>query len=271
MQPRFNLCRTLYDIKKGSSWPKYDDFLILGMEEIVPLTIRNEIQSVIDIDPKYHKSMLPLLKQQFAGLDEIAEHYSQAWQDLFVLTMLNGKRNGTYLEIGAFDPIYISNTYLLEKFGYTGISIDILENPNWGMKRPKSKYIQNDATIINYTELLKEMPNQIDYLQLDIDPEQSILEVLKILPHDKYRFSVITYETDVFRGDLKTRDTSREILTSLGYEMVVDNVGVKDYSLNSWLPFEDWWVDPTVIDRCIIDSFKSFNDINLAHQIFFKD
>ena len=34
-------------------------------------------------------------------------------QDMFVLTVLNGKTNGTYLEIGSGDPFIGSNTALL--------------------------------------------------------------------------------------------------------------------------------------------------------------
>ncbi len=51
---------------------------------------------------------------------------SQAGQELFVIAMTQGRRNGTWLEIGCGDPIRSNNTYLLEKrFGWTGISIDM--------------------------------------------------------------------------------------------------------------------------------------------------
>ena len=50
---------------------------------------------------------------------------SQAGQELFVIAMTQGRRQGTWLEIGCGDPIRSSNTYLLEKrFDWTGISID---------------------------------------------------------------------------------------------------------------------------------------------------
>lgn len=39
----------------------------------------------------------------------------QALQDEFVLTVLNNKKNGYFLEIGSYDPIIINNTYILEK------------------------------------------------------------------------------------------------------------------------------------------------------------
>jgi len=56
------------------------------------------------------------------------ESKSQAGQDLFVIAMLQGKRQGTFLEIGAGKLNVGSNTFLLEKeFGFSGTSIDIID------------------------------------------------------------------------------------------------------------------------------------------------
>jgi hypothetical protein len=66
--------------------------------------------------------------------DIIAQSKSQAGQDLFVVGILQGKRNGTFLEIGSGHPIDISNTWLLELFfNFTGDSID---NANSGIVYP---------------------------------------------------------------------------------------------------------------------------------------
>ena len=47
---------------------------------------------------------------------------SQLRQDLFVLSQLNFKRNGYFVEFGATNGVDLSNTYLMEKeFGWTGI------------------------------------------------------------------------------------------------------------------------------------------------------
>ena len=49
-------------------------------------------------------------------------------QDMFVLSMLDGKRNGVYVEIGADKPKIINNSYLLErKFGWRGVSFELDE------------------------------------------------------------------------------------------------------------------------------------------------
>lgn len=47
---------------------------------------------------------------------------SQLRQDLFVLTELNFKQNGYFVEFGATNGVDLSNTYLLEKeFNWSGI------------------------------------------------------------------------------------------------------------------------------------------------------
>ena len=51
--------------------------------------------------------------------------YSQLNQDLWVIEVLNEKKNGTFVDVGAFDGINLSNTYILEKdFEWNGICIE---------------------------------------------------------------------------------------------------------------------------------------------------
>lgn len=48
--------------------------------------------------------------------------HAQLHQDLWVLSETGSKRGGYFVEIGAFDGISMSNTYLLERdYGWTGI------------------------------------------------------------------------------------------------------------------------------------------------------
>ena len=49
-------------------------------------------------------------------------------QDRFVVAVLDGKKNGTYVEVGGYLPIEWNNTFMLEKeFGWTGISLELFE------------------------------------------------------------------------------------------------------------------------------------------------
>jgi hypothetical protein len=54
------------------------------------------------------------------------------------------------------------------------------------------------------------------------------------------------------------RDQSREYLINHGYELVISNVSVEGYGA-----FEDWWVDPNLVDKDIINTLRN-NDLNQA-------
>lgn len=55
-------------------------------------------------------------------LEYLGQSKSQLRQDLFVLSELDFKKKGHFVEFGATDGIYFSNAWLLEKsFGWTGI------------------------------------------------------------------------------------------------------------------------------------------------------
>ena len=211
----------------------------------------------------YKKDSYEKLRYKFNSSESIIENFSQAYQDMFVLSMLNGKKEGTYLEIGAMDAKFISNTYLLEKqFNWSGISVDIhdVSRKSFLKEWRKNKIVIQDALTIDYNKLFEQnnLPHQIDYLQLDIEPQAQTLECLKKLPLDTYRFSVITYETDYYdpsvsrEASKRNRDESRKIILSHGYELVVGNIA----NLSKNDPFEDWYIDPAVIDKNIVKIFK---------------
>lgn len=52
---------------------------------------------------------------------------SQYGQDMFVLEKIFNKKHGFFVEVGANDPFELSNSYALEKFGWTGISFEPIE------------------------------------------------------------------------------------------------------------------------------------------------
>lgn len=173
----------------------------------------------------------------------------QANQDSFVLNVLNEKRNGWYVEIGSNDPIVYNNTYLLEtEYDWQGVGFEWdqnLVNIYNGVR--KNKCIEADATQFDYLNYFKDnnFPKQIDYLQLDIDPAYQTLLALKRIPLEEYRFSVITYEHDLYADEANkhVKEESKAILSSLGYKLLIENI-------NDGSPeriFEDWWIDPQTI------------------------
>lgn len=75
----------------------------------------------------------------------IEQSTSQAGQDLFVIALLQGKRQGRWLELGAANPTFGSNTYLLEKlFDWSGDSIELI-NPLWSDRRKKWRLFYKDV------------------------------------------------------------------------------------------------------------------------------
>lgn len=254
---------------------------------------------------------------------------SQAGQDLFVAAMLLGKKNGTFLEIGAGNLLGSNNTYLLEKtFDWQGFSIDLedchtqeyydkaekefwntfwnkVKDPSWGQApksiddvplqikkeiievhryydylplrltwnkdRPRTKFIQHDALTLDYSFL----PEQIDYLQVDIDPPMANLSVLeKVIP--KCKFNVITFEHDLWRDTDEVKQVrlkSRIFLQNHGYEMVANDVTIqpgKGWGINEQpIYFEDWYAHPDLVEPQIIAKYRSIS--TLPYPKFYPD
>lgn len=184
------------------------------------------------------------LLRRFPGSDTIDRNYSEAYQDMFVLTMLNGKRNGTYLELGAGNPFFENNTWLLaSQFGWTGISIEYDRKlvDEW-VKNGRSGCIFGNALEMNYASLLESVPGEyIDYLQVDLDPPGVSLKALKkVLSESGKKFRVITFEHDSYCTiDNTVQQESIKILHEAGYM----RIGV-DIAPDSWRNYEDWWVHP---------------------------
>jgi hypothetical protein len=182
---------------------------------------------------------------------------TQVWNDRsaqeeFVLELLDNKKEGYYVELGAFHSKNGSNTNRLEnEFDWKGVSFEIKEDLRKEFNENRSNPCMGDALDFNYVSYFEEnsFPKQIDYLQVDIDSGYNLngrpdgnaytsLHGLIAVPLNSYRFTVITFEHDanMYWRNVAMRDVQREILDSLGYSIVARTES------------EDWWVDPTVID-----------------------
>ena len=180
-------------------------------------------------------------------------------QEAFVLNLLDEKRSGYYVELGAFDSNLGSNTYHLENdYEWNGVSFEILDDRRNQFTSNRKNPCYGDALDFNYINYFEEnnFPKQIDYLQVDIDAGyqqdgrpfgNNYLTLLGLisLPLTQYRFSVITFEHDsnMYFRNTGMRDAQREILDSLGYTLVVREI------------HEDWWVDPNVLP---IDKYRKY-------------
>jgi len=204
------------------------------------------------------------LIRQFPGVEEIQVNFSQLHQDMFVLCLLDGKRGGSYLEIGAHEPVFISNTYLLEwTFGWRGVGIELdAAMVERHRVRRSSPCHREDALTVDYRRLAQSagLPSVIDYLSIDVDPPAVTLGALKRIPHDLYKFRVITFEHDYTAGGALERQESRQYLRSLGYQLVVSDVSWKDWIV------EDWWVHPGLVDPGIAAALTCNGDGQHEHD-----
>ena len=81
----------------------------------------------------------------------IEKNFSQTYQDICTLTLLDGKKNGTYLEIGSADPFYGSNTALLEQLGWKGVGVEYGEQDYYAHKaHRKNPVLCKDALELDY-------------------------------------------------------------------------------------------------------------------------
>jgi len=184
----------------------------------------------------YQRENMSRIIDKFKGYNTIQKNYAQAAQDLFVITALDGKLGGTYLEIGSADPVMFNNTYLLEKeFDWKGTSVDI-EYHHIAKHRVtrKNKAVCEDAFNLDY----KPYAN-VDYLQVDCEPPSTTFELLK-LAMQHCRPKVITFEHDRYVAGDDIAHESRLLLSGMGYVLKVKDVKFDKRESQ----FEDWWVLP---------------------------
>lgn len=178
---------------------------------------------------------------------------SQASQDLFVVAMTEGMRNGFYLDIGCNHPVAINNTYLLEsEFDWTGILVDVLP----GCETRKGRFFLCDAA--NPTPALHEayhnMPAVVDFLSLDVD--EATLTTFNTLPWHKI-FRVCCIEHDAYARGPAVRDEIRSRMTAMGYVIICGDVGIR--FPDSSCPvgaFEDWFVFPDLVKSELMQRFR---------------
>ena len=170
--------------------------------------------------------------------------FSQSGQDQFAYNISGS--NGTYLEIGAHDPIINSNTFNLEvKCNWNGISIEYDKSfqMSWGdNKLRKNNVVWDDAFNINYSSLIKQrdLPNRLNYLSCDIEPAENTFNILKKVISSKLNFDFISFEHDKYSIGSKYEDLSIEYLKNYNYKVAVKDV----YSRNKrYKIYETWFVN----------------------------
>jgi hypothetical protein len=164
----------------------------------------------------------------------------------------------------------INNTYLLEtKYNWKGVMVEYDKKylTLYEQQRPNSIHVMQDATTIDYKNLLEtnNFPLSIDYLQLDLEANNgSTLRTLQNLDtniFDTYRFATITFEHDIYHTNYgNTRLESRKIFNKRGYVCVFENINNQGY------PYEDWYVHPELVDMDYVNKLITNNQNNYKNH-----
>jgi hypothetical protein len=196
--------------------------------------------------------------------------YAQSGQDVFAY-FICGTDSGTFLDIGASNPTSNNNSYGLERKGWSGIAIDnCADYAKHYVGVRKTPLTVMDMIQVHWNSFIAENPvlqNVVDYLSFDID--EASLPVLRKFPFDKIRFRAVTIEHDAYRLGDAVRLEMRKIFQGAGYELIAADVVVyymwnecpQAVALKGYLPFEDWYVRPDLVDMSIANRFRSDNKL----------
>lgn len=206
----------------------------------------------------------------FSYFNRNKNNHSQSGQDQFAYNLIGD--NGTYLEIGAHDPILNSNTYKLEtECGWSGISVeyDKSHQTSWNkcIVRDIKRVVWEDAFKVNYLDKLNGagLTKRIDYLSCDIEPPKNTFKILKLLINLKMQFKFISFEHDKYISGDKFEKLSKDFLKLNGYKIAVDNV----YSRNKkYKIYETWFVNNNINLNPI--SYEHWKKINYPKNKFSK-
>lgn len=164
--------------------------------------------------------------------------YSQLGQDNFVYDILEMKKRGIFVDIGASEPITYSNTYGLEtQLDWTGVLVESNSDMQIMLKEQRrskvyqSGFIYKDGNSNINDILLETNATHIDYLSVDIDGDE--YEVIKTIDFNKFTFSIIDVEHDIYRHNkLDKRNNISNHLSFNGYHYFY-SVGVDDIFIST--------------------------------------
>lgn len=197
------------------------------------------------------------------------EYYSQADQDKWICESTNFKKGGYFVDIGAYDGIQTSNTYILEKnLAWTGICIEAnpyifdrlalnrksininLAASNYegvGMFSGDSISTNGQGVCVHFNTLNNifakyKVPTVIDYLSIDIEGHE--FAVFECFDFSKYHINRMTVEHNLYLDGPEKKDKLFELLSKKGFVREVEDVPCLDKHPSVYLkPYEDWYVN----------------------------
>jgi len=188
--------------------------------------------------------IIKVIKTLFAGKLKI--HYGQWAEDVLVRKLFSRKKkDGVYLDIGAFHPYKHSNTATFWLKGWSGINIDA--NPNTIKKFNKIR--PNDVNICNalvpeetYKSGVREiellLPNKNDISAIgtcnnELANERNLKEIVKVKANTINNILIENKVTHVDYMNIDVEGFDLQVLQSFDFNIVKPVViSIEDYSEN---------------------------------------
>ena len=199
--------------------------------------------------------------------------FSQSMQDKWVCDFYNYKKNGTFVEVGAYNGIQTSNTYMLEReLNWTGICIEansesyqqLVSNRksinvniaiassrgycNFNSDRISSNGIGQlvKCDTLNQVLIDNNCSKDIDYLSLDIEGME--YTALESLDFSYWNIGLMTVEHNLYCTNSEQKDKIYKLLSNNGFHRAVEDVRCLDQN-PIWYnkPYEDWYVNTKLI------------------------
>jgi hypothetical protein len=205
------------------------------------------------------------------------KYSSQIGQDKWVHSILGDKKDGFFIELGACDGLFLSNTLFFEReLGWNGLCIEpndmyfeklkknrkclvshelissvsgteadfsICEAASGIADEDSGPFTTKQNIVKKVTKTLGEVlesvqaPTIIDYLSLDVEGHE--YSILSTFPFDKYKFRCITVEHNEPHVGPKQQMLIRGILEKNGYKFVKGNDDVNNWGHG---PIDDFYI-----------------------------
>lgn len=175
---------------------------------------------------------------------------AQAGQDVFAYEVTGRRKDGTFLDIGAYNLVTCNNSYALEKIGWKGVLVDIHRDEE-NISHRTSPLMVGDATKLDWLPTLATagLGTHITYGSFDID--DATADLVDAFPFEQISFDVLTVEHDAYRLGNSPRQRIRKRLSALGYLVACSDVKICIPGYNIDGSFEDWWVSKDMVMRVV--------------------
>lgn len=211
-------------------------------------------------------------------------YVSQIGQDRWVESVLGPKPNGFFVELGACDGLYYSNTLHFERdAGWQGICIEPNDSYFFDLCKNRHCFVSNDlvfshagesvdfsncratsgilnadtgpftdkeSTVKKITTTLDAVldnfgaPRIIDYLSLDVEGQE--YAILSTFPFEKYKFRTLTVEHNAPHVGPELQTKIRNLLTANGYVYVKGNDDIQRWGHG---PIDDFYINPSALSE----------------------